>query len=91
MRFLIKFMSIFLSILTFFWVFVWAVFDSMDQALLGQSASLPDTLKFFAVPAVGWILVIAAWVKTERPFDGGYEEDGVWVGNIYLPNRVDED
>lgn len=95
LRFLIRFMAILLSIWTFLAVLLWGLFRSMDQALLGRSPSPADTLTLFAVPAVGWILVIGAWVTTERPWRNrdvsADDEDGVWVGNTYLPSRPAKD
>lgn len=94
MRFLIRVSIVLLSIWTILWVLLWVTFSSVDVTLTQPSAepsSLADALKFFAAPAVGWILVIAAWLKTEQPFDGDDEEDGVWVGSSYLPNRADKD
>jgi hypothetical protein len=96
-RFLIKVMVILLSIWTILALLLWMNY-SAAQGLGGQSASLADTVKFFAIPAVGWILVFAALVKTEQteqPWRKGYfsddDEEGVWVGSIYLPNRADKD
>jgi hypothetical protein len=92
-RVLIRFSAILLSIWTILVAFLGWVFDSMDQAF--GTESLSDTLKIFAILAVGWILVIVAWVKTEQPwrnrYVSTYEEDGVWLGSIYLPNRADKD
>jgi hypothetical protein len=87
-------MVILLSIWTILTALAWSFFNSLGQAL-GNPQSLTETLIVFAIPAVGWILVIVAWVKTEQPWRNrhvsDYEEDGVWVGNIYLPNRTDKE
>jgi len=87
--------AILLSIWTIVAIVIWALIRSVDEALLGRSPSAGDDLKFFAIPAVGWIFVIAAWLISEKPWRSGYlsddHDDGVWIGKIYLPNRTDED
>ena len=92
---LTKIAAILLSIWTIVAIVIWALVRSVDEALLGRSPSAGDDLKFFAIPAVGWILVTAAWVISEKPWRSGYlsgdDDDGAWIGNIYLPNRTDKD
>ena len=93
LRLLIKVVAIAIAMWTIVWVFIWAVSASMDDALLSRSPSLGSTLTFFAAPAVGWTLVIVMWALTEKPWRSGYftddHDDGVWIGNTYVPNRRD--
>ena len=93
MRLLTKVAVILLSVWTILAALLWALVSSVDEALLGRSPSLEDTLKFSDIPAVGWIFVIAVWVIKDKPWRNRYlsddEEDGVWVGSTYMPKRKD--
>jgi len=91
LRLLTKVAAILLSIWTIVAIVIWMVVRSMDEALLGRSPSVGDGLAFFAIPAVGWVLVCAVWVITEKPWRTGHfsndDDGGKWVGNTYIPER----
>jgi hypothetical protein len=60
-RFLVRVSVVLLSIWTIIWVLLWVTLSSVDVTLTQPSAepaSLADALKWFAAPAVGWILLL---------------------------------
>jgi hypothetical protein len=87
---LFKLVVILLSIWSALWAVLWLNFGSGNDALGIPSATAGDIL-IYALPLIGWILVIAVWAIREAPWRSDTEDEGVWVGNTFLPDRTDKE